>query len=82
MLRISLQRFAQHDTAIEGFTCAALLCPELLAYALFRNRASVSNIANFPSGDASFIWSSARIGGQKHVAKKSEASSKSVFTAI
>jgi hypothetical protein len=29
-----------------------------------------------------FIWSSARIGGQKHVAKKSEASSKSVFTAI
>jgi len=39
MLRISLHRFAQHDTAIEGFTCAALLCPELFPYALFPNRA-------------------------------------------
>jgi len=39
MLRISLERFAQHDSAIEGFTCAALLCPELFPYAFFANSA-------------------------------------------
>src|SRR6266516_4990646 len=46
MLRISLQHFAQHDTAIEGFTCAALLCTKLFPYAPFRNRAKTCDRQN------------------------------------